>query len=908
MKTRRTLLALLAAGTNMVATAAGAQHADAPQNGDSRSPAAVTDGNDIVVYGYGKSLAKARTLKREANIVKDVIVAEDMAKFPELNLAESIQRLPGVAINREAGEGRRITLRGLGPDFTRVQLNGMEVLGNVDSAMDSRGQHSRDRAFDFNIFASELFSRIEVEKSFQAAQNEGGMAGTVGLFTAKPLEYKPGISGALSAKLGTNSFTKDAQPRLAAMIGRNWNDRFGILVSAAYSRRMTEEQGYNTYGPVRFTPTQIASYIGKGLDISALGAAEQAKVRSGDLVFATGNRLSVWDARQERLGLTLAAQWRPASNVLVTLDGLHGEFTTHRDEYHLATRPGNTSGSTILQTGSTIRSIHWDQSNFVDAISVDKIIYASEHRRSLNKNRFNQIALTGKWDASARLTLDGHVGYEDSTYTTPYDDKLYLRGDGGMTTTYAADGRSARNDYRWNTSDPANYQFKEFYFRDFWNKTNLREAVGNVRYALTPVFALRAGAAYRRYGSSGSETYNDGKFRQFTGAQVNDYTYVFSQNRAASWITGDFPKAFAQYNAAHSTAGATDIENGYSVTEATTAGFGQLDWDGKVGGMRLRGNIGARAYATDVTSDGLITDGDNRPIGSNTNRAHYAGLLPALNAALEVAPDVLIRLAAAKNMNRPALGSIASAGGANQTDGRLTASVGNPALQPYKDTAVDLSAEWYFGRVGMVSAGVFHKDIVNLVGSQTQYNIPFSATGLPTSILPGLTPTTIVAEFSRPVNLAKARVTGFEAAAQTGFTFLPAPFDKLGVLANVTVLNSRTTVGTVDGPIPGMSKTNANATLYYETDRWGIRGSANYRSAYLRQSYDGKDPKTEDGFDGTVYIDAAAFINVTDRLRVTFDAINIGNTTEVQYNSIYHRLHNETRSGRAVFLGFGVKL
>lgn len=131
--------------------------------------------NEIVVTGFAYSIGRARDIKRKSNINKDVIVAEDMAKFPELNLAESLQRVPGVAINREAGEGRRITLRGLGPDFTRVQLNGMEVLGNVDSAMDSRGQRSRDRAFDFNIFASELFSRLEVEKTYQASQNEGGI-------------------------------------------------------------------------------------------------------------------------------------------------------------------------------------------------------------------------------------------------------------------------------------------------------------------------------------------------------------------------------------------------------------------------------------------------------------------------------------------------------------------------------------------------------------------------------------------------------------------------------------------------------------------------------------------------------------------------------------------------------------
>ena len=104
-----------------------------------------------------------------------------------------------------------------------------------------------------------------------------------------------------------------------------------------------------------------------------------------------------------------------------------------------------------------------------------------------------------------------------------------------------------------------------------------------------------------------------------------------------------------------------------------------------------------------------------------------------------------------------------------------------------------------------------------------------------------------------------------------------------------------------------LSKTNANGTLYYETKRWGIRGSANYRSSYLRSAYDGSNPASEDGFDGTVYVDAAAFVNLTSKLRLTVDAINIANTTEVQYNSIYHRLHNETQSGRTVFAGFTLK-
>jgi iron complex outermembrane receptor protein len=141
-------LPLLAVGSTL-STMAVAQTGPAPSR--SAQGAASDDSlEEVVVNGYLKSLAEALRDKKDSDIGKDVIIAEDMAKFPELNLAESIQRLPGVAITREAGEGREISLRGLGPDFSRVQLNGMEVLGNNDSAMDSRGQRSRDRAFDFN--------------------------------------------------------------------------------------------------------------------------------------------------------------------------------------------------------------------------------------------------------------------------------------------------------------------------------------------------------------------------------------------------------------------------------------------------------------------------------------------------------------------------------------------------------------------------------------------------------------------------------------------------------------------------------------------------------------------------------------------------------------------------------------
>lgn len=897
-RSKTALVAALAATASCLPAIAAAQDMSATS-----TSTGAEDGEDIVVRGYAASLAKAREAKKNSNIVKDVIIAEDMAKFPELNLAESIQRLPGVAINREGGEGRRITLRGLGPEYTRVQLNGLEVLGNVDSAMDSRGQRSRDRAFDFNIFASELFSRVEVEKSYEAAQNEGGMAGTVGLFTGKPFDYAPGLKGAASAKLGTNSNTDDTQKRFAGMLSKNWDNRFGILVSAAWSKRRTQEQGYNTYSPSQLSASQLQGYVDDGLDISALSAAQQEKFLSGDLVFASGNRQSVWNADQERLGLTMAMQWQPTDTLLLTLDGLHGEFTTHRNEYHLATRPRGTSGSVAFDTGSAINGISWDDTNFVNMIDVDDATYASEHRRSLNKNKFNQIALTGKWEPTDRFSADGHFGYEKSKYTTPYDDKLYLEATGGMTTTYAADGRSANNAYDWDTTDTGAYTFREFYFREFWNQTNLTDGALNLHYKLDDALTLRAGGGYRRYNTSGSEVYNDGKAQEFDGTPAGSFSGVFNDYDGPSWVVGNYADAFAFTGYQHSIAGATDIENTYNVTETTKTGYVQLDWDMPLGGMRLRGNLGGRAYFTDVSGTGQIINGDYTPIGDRTSKSNYSGFLPALNATLEVTPSFLVRFAASKNVNRPALASMAPIASVDRSDGVYSISVGNPDLKPYSSTALDFSAEWYFGNVGMLTLGVFHKDIQDLIYTDTQTNIAFGETGLPTSLYDGLTNDTIIESYSRPVNLSKAFVTGLEVAGQANFTFLPAPFDKLGASANLTVIDSGTKNGEGSGRIPGLSKTNANGTLYYETDRWGLRGSLNYRSSYLRTIYDGSDPTSEDGFEGTIYVDAAAFVNIGHGIKLTIDAINLTNETEVQYNSIYHRLHNETQSGRTVYAG-----
>ncbi|CAL4869589.1 hypothetical protein MMA231_03881 (plasmid) [Asticcacaulis sp. MM231] len=949
----KNMLMMGAAAGALVFLAAPSFAQTAPQTAPDTSGQAAPEetATEVVVTGFRKSLSDARRIKRDATIQKDVIVAEDMAKFPELNLAESMQRLPGVQITREAGEGRRISLRGLGPDFARVQLNGMEVLGNVDSAQDSRGQRSRDRSFDFNIFASELFSKVEVEKTFQASQNEGGMGGTVGLFTGKPFDYGVGSKGAVSFKLGTNEYTKDTQPRIAALYSHNWDNKFGVAFSVAYSKRETTEQGHNTYNYSHLGATTLDEdgnpqgdaydLVDAGLDISNLSAEKQARFMAGDLYFADGNRLSSWNAKQERLGLTGAVQWRPTENVLLTLDMLHGEFTTHRNEVHLATRPIEGFGSTTLdtaagspypaqyQSGTVLNDFTVDKDGYVTMTDASNVTFGSENRRSLNENRFDQIALTGKWDVSDRLFIDGHIGYEKSTYETPYDDKLYMRAKGDLVANYGANGQSASFDYSgWDTTDPDNYVMDNFYYRAFHNASELKEGVLNARYNLSDIWTLRAGVAYHKFSQDGIDLFYDGNVNgtaaKTRGTSVADITSVYT-NEFGSWLIGDYDKAFKKYNEYHrlepnkdgSGGALQDIENVYDTSEETVSWYAQADWDSELMGKRFRGNLGLRGYSTDTRSTGWIQGDNYAYLGTTDVKGSYSGVLPSMNTVLELTPDVLVRFAATQNLNRPGIGSMAAKGSASQgkenctinadgsNDCDISASRGNPNLKPYKDNTLDLSVEYYFGKVGLLSIGVYQKDVTNFIGSET-YSVEdgnaltFAEAGVPSATVPGATENTIINEFSMPVNIAgHTKLSGVELVAQSQFSFLPAPFDNFGVTANYSY---------VDAPsITGISKNSYNATLYYETKTWGGRVSLSHRDKWFSGYNDSVMSASTRGFEASTYVDAAAFYNVNDKLQITLNGINLTNQKDTQFWGQNEYLYNQNQSGATYMVGLSYK-
>ena len=201
-----------ASGQGYVILAPGRTPAADPQTG----PAPDAPAPDIVVTGFRASLNSALNAKRNASGVVDVIKADDIAAFPDTNLAESLQRVPGVSIARDGGQGRTITVRGLGPDFTRVRINGMEAQ-STSTGTDSSGGVNRGRGFDFNVFAAELFNSLTVRKTASADVDEGSLGATVDLQTARPFDYKK-LTIAGSAEADYNDLSQSTKPRLTGLI------------------------------------------------------------------------------------------------------------------------------------------------------------------------------------------------------------------------------------------------------------------------------------------------------------------------------------------------------------------------------------------------------------------------------------------------------------------------------------------------------------------------------------------------------------------------------------------------------------------------------------------------------------------------------------------------------------------
>ncbi|SDA17154.1 TonB-dependent receptor [Sphingomonas sp. NFR15] len=916
MTVRQALDALLR-GTNLTATIRGGVAVLTPGTGTVTpaahlTPVATTPApaaapaeddsvpqRDIIVSGYRHSLEAAQDLKRRAVGAEEDILATDIAAFPDLNLAESLQRIPGITITRDSGEGRQIALRGLGADFTRTQLNGMEVLGNTASGMDNRGGVTRSRAFDYSLFASELFNRVAVQKSFSAEQDEGGIAGTVQLSSARPFDYA-GTKFVVSAKGQTNDNTSGITPRVVALASTRHGD-FGALVSVAYSEIKNNEFGYRNWG---WGLTKYgAANIGPNID-----AATRQKLLNG-VWQATAQSPSSWYTDRKRLGVTSSLQYHPGTNFKLDIDGLYGRLWDHRDDYALATAGTNALTGTSITGGQVIQSAEIDGTNTLRAASFTGIDLRSEHHIVENHTDFYQGVANAEWKVGDRLTLHALGGYEESDFGQPVFDKVFMEL---KNTPFSFDMKPTIpvNTYGKDITDPNNWALQRLDVQENKITNQYANAKLDGAYKLTDALTFKAGGEFKHFINSGYTWVN--KVFHNVPADVaipNNLKQTVGVDTLTQYIVGNVDGVYG-YIGDRRNLDASFLQTGsdYRVDEKTWAGFAQFDLDTLVAGMRLRANAGVRYYSTDLISSGHLSQviaGVTQfvPVAVGTN-SH--GFLPAANVALDVAKDVVVRVSASRNVNRPGLGDLAAAGSITTRPNGGSLSLGNPYLKPYKATSVEGSIEWYMDRTGFASLGAFYKKMDSFIVSSTQ-QIPYGQTGLPLSLLIQGQDANTQFDVSQPINGPGADIKGIEAAFQHDFTFLPGALRHLGVVANGTWFDGHQTVF-YSGvprrlPLYNLSKWAANATLYYENAVWGVRVSDAYRSQYLIGASNAYD-NAGDAIKGTNNIDFQAHVNVRKGVRLIAEGINLTNTAIRQFASVdYDRPEVYTTAGRTFTFG-----
>jgi TonB-dependent receptor len=851
----------------------------------------------VVVTGFRGSLVRARDLKRLAVGAQDVIVAEDIAAFPDLNLAESLQRIPGVTISRDAGEGRQIALRGLGPDFTRTQLNGMEVSASTASGFDNRGSVSRTRAFDYSIFASELFNRVTVRKAYAADQDEGGVAGTVELRTAKPFDYR-GLKAALSAKALANGVTDGVTPRLAGLVSNRWGD-VGLLVSAAYSANDVNEYGYRNWG---WSPINVAAAnIGPGVSAAdrdrLANATGSARVRAPQ-----AQTYSTWFDHRERLGITAALQYRPGAETSLDVDLLYGRLSNDRDEFALAAAGKNGLTGDVLGT-QRLNAVVIQGDSIVQA-AYDGVDLRSEHKHSTDSTVFTQVAVNGRTRLTEALQVSGMIGYSRSDFEGPVFDKVFLQA---TNKAFAFDlrgpGRSGVNTYGFDLTDPNAWSLMRADTREDSIVNAFTTGKVDLTYAAGPRSTLKAGAQYKLFRNDGYQR-RDRVDYDALPSPPGAVKSVFDQRSLAPYVVGDVEATFAALGQNRDLTVDDDQPGAdYSLTEKTVAAYLQYRFDGEVAGRRLRADAGQRYYRTHLTSAGMVSNGVALAPAVIAHR--YDGVLPAVNLAWDLDDHVVLRLGASRDISRPSLSDLRAAASIDAAPFGGSIYAGNPNLRPFMANSIEASLEVYQGSAGTLAVSVFHKTMDSFITVETG-TAPYGSTGYPLQFLnPGQTGS-IVYNVNRPVNGDGASIRGVELAVQRDFDFLPAPFDKLGFTGNVTYAHGRSDV-IIDGqPVSldllQLSPWTWNATLYYETARWGARISSAYRDAYLDGA--GGNGNIGSGYHAANNVDAAAHYNAGRGFKLVIEAINLTDQAIDQFTDLAaDRLLSRTRSGRTVTLG-----
>ena len=898
---------------------------------------------EVVVMGIRGSLQRGMDTKRDSGGVVDSISAEGIGKFPDTNIAESLQRITGVSIDRSGGEGQSITVRGFGPQFNTVLVNGRQI-----------ASESQTRGFSFDTVAAELVSGIDVHKTSNATTQSGGIGSTVNIRTARPFDSM-GLKLAGSIKGLYEENSEETAPQFSGLISNTFaDDRFGVLLAVSHQERDVRIDSARTDGWLEnvgipqselnggagfegniFSPRNFDLRVGTE-DRTRTNANLVLQFQATDSVEVTLDYLySDFDIKNET---TSYGHWFTAPNIENAVTDSNGTVVDLYQEVGLATDFHAKTFSRLTETDDIGFKVNWDVN---DSLSLSFDAHRSTAERASNNGGQDQLSLIG-YANRARFQSDNSVLPWVSEFEAANPDIFSGQQelDGvAYQPGVAADGVS---DYL----DPANGRAHVMLRRGWAVDDEVDQfKIDGVwdEGSDTGVIKARFGVAFSSETKELTRWDNEGvgihcTFCGYPDAPdiPDDFLTVF--NAGGDFLgevsgSGRTPAVWLQHNGEQQFAflegvsglnfDAVRRDNSFTVEEETFSAYLDMEMAGEIAGMRLTSIAGARFESTDVTVSGteapierldildatemLAAFGGASPIAADTD---YTVLLPSLSVKLDITDTLVARFGASRTLTRPTLDNMAPVTniGTTRQGGNLTATSGNPLLEPFKADNLDLSLEWYYDEASYVSLGFFQKNVSNFIVNTTEDRTFVTSDG---SILtdpstgtdvsnPDANDTAAVFTVTLPNNGESAEVTGWEFAVQ--HTFGESGF---GVIFNATLVESDSELDAADVTqkfaVTGLSD-SLNLVGFYEKGPFQVRLAFNQRDEFLQSL-------TQVNGDGVVFVDDyeqwdfSASADIGDNFTVFFEGINLTEEVVTKHGRFSNQFLEAEDAGRRFALG-----
>ncbi len=904
---------MLIGSASAFALAAGTAHAQstnpnepptnaAPSGTAQPAPTDTGSDNAIVITGFRRSQAASIQAKRQSSVIAEVVTAEDIGKFPDKNVAEALQRVPGIVINREFGEGERVSVRGTDKNLTKTLLNGHNVATADWFILD---QLSATRAFNYLTLPSEIVGELEVYKSPQADIEEGGVGATINVHTRNPLDLDP-LTISASAQMVYSERAKKWDPQASGLISwKNDGGTLGVLLGAVYQKRRIRRDGVEVLGYFR----QLDNPATPADETVAGGAQIPSLIGS-----------ALFKQERERYGGNIGIQVRPSDQFEVNVTGLYSRFNADNfNQNYMAW------GSNAIGGGGTLTNF-----NVEDDTVTSGTITSTPGGRGVVFDAIDRLAFSEVWSGdfdaiwrpSDLATVHFKGGYTEAHGNT----KAQPFFEGGAPASFDFDltGRTPQVTFHGiDTTDPTDMAFDFASLHKITNSDKEKYAYLDYeqKVGLGPISAFKVGAKF---------TDHDRK----TGFLATTYGGFFLPLADPTTGTGcggvpcvpsDFADGLTPSDFLDNIALAGTLtqywqvdrdkleeillnfphprilnppEN-YSINEKTYGGYAMA----KFGGDNWRGNIGLRVVRTDQTSRGnqsFPADGSAPPDAIDNAfgpylpivvKKHYTDFLPSANVSFDLNPTLVLRFAAARTMARPDYTDIVPRVSLNP--GSLSGSGGDPSVKPFRADQYDVSLEWYPDRETIVAAALYYKDIQSYIVNRTTQETFVIQTATPNlsrcTLVSGTTYNCLF-DINRRSNGPGGSNKGFEIQVSRPI------WGGFGIIGNYTYSDAKSNSG---DPIPGNSKHAFNVTGYYERGPVSARLSYTYRSKFFID-IDRNSPLNQKA---TGSLDASASYKLTDNFWLTADAINLTNEKIEQYSGTTTRPRAIYDNGRQFYIG-----